>query len=112
MIRHIGLGAAAAVLAAGVAAAAPHPCAADAKEKAAGLLKLHMDGTDMDGSIGDTVTPKPPVKALRGKGKFEVLEVMGYVYKAQYRMRMIYAVMSDKSCLLMGQEIFEVADPY
>jgi hypothetical protein len=92
--------------------AAQHPCASDAREKAAKILALHMEDADMRGSIDDNVTVKPRVKALKGKGRFDVLETIGYVYKARYRIRMIYAPMSDKSCLLMGQEIFEIADPY
>ena len=40
-----------------------------------------------------------------------MLEVWGYIYKAEYRMRFIYAQIPD-SCLLMGQEILEASDPY
>lgn len=112
MIKQLAAGAAALAVSAGSAWAAPHPCAEEAKEKAAALLKLHMDGTDMDGTIADTVTLRAPVKALAGNGKFDVLELTGYVYKAEYRIRMIYAVFDDQSCALMGQEIFEVADPF
>lgn len=102
-----------AILAASSAMAKPvHPCAEDARKHAASLLALHMSDSQMNGDIDRKVTVKPPVKALKGKGKFDVLETTGYVYKAQYRIRMIYAVMSDKSCALMGQEIFEIADPY
>ena len=96
----------------GSAMAKTHACAQDARTQAAALLKLHMDGTDMAASIDDKVTVRPSIKALKGKGKFDVLEMIGYVYKAQYRIRMIYAVMTDKTCLLMGQEILEIADPY
>lgn len=100
-------------LSASAAVASPvHPCAKDAREKAAKILALHMEDAGMKGSIDDNVTVKPRVKALKGKGRFDVLETIGYVYKARYRIRMIYAPMSDKSCLLMGQEIFEIADPY
>ena len=51
------------------------------------------------------------VKALRGKGTFDVLEVEGSVYKANYRLRLIFAQIPG-SCLLMGQEILERSDPY
>lgn len=88
-----------------------HPCAADAREKALALLKLHGEVTEPYGAIGDTVKNLPPVRALKGKGKFDVLEVTGYIYKAQYRIRMIYAQIPD-SCLLMGQEVLEIANPY
>ena len=40
-----------------------------------------------------------------------MLELEGYVYKATYRMHFIYAQV-EGSCVLMGQEILEVADPY
>jgi hypothetical protein len=61
--------------------------------------------------VSDEVRELPPVKALKGSGKFDVLEVWGYIYKAEYRMRFIYAQIPD-SCVLMGQEIIEASDPY
>ena len=61
--------------------------------------------------MGDEVRELPAVKALKGSGKFDVLEVRGYIYKAEYRMRFIYAQIPD-SCVLMGQEIIEASDPY
>lgn len=107
------------VLAAAASAAPKHICADLARKQAAALLALHMDDTDMKGDISDVVTVKPPVKALRGKGKFDVLETTGYVYKAQYRIRLIYAMMRadlapkpEERCLLMGQEIIEIANPF
>jgi hypothetical protein len=96
------------------AAAAPkpvHPCAADAREKAKALLVLHMDGANLNHSIDDKVVQRPPIRALKGKGRFDVLEVVGYVYKAQYRIRLIYAQIPE-SCLLMGQEVLEISNPY
>ncbi len=93
-------------------AQAPHPCAADAQKKAAALLRLHFDdGDNLKLSIGQEVKTLPPVRALRGKGRLDVLEVWGYIYKAEYRMRFLYA-QSKESCVLMGQEILEAADPY
>jgi hypothetical protein len=53
----------------------------------------------------------PPVKTLKGKGKFDVLEVWGHIYKADYRMRFIYAPIQE-SCTLMGEEILDASDPY
>lgn len=107
--------AAALILAAGSAAA--HPCDDDAKRRAAVLLSLHFaddvvaDMQTENQGIGDEVTELAPVKSLKGKGKFDVLEVWGYIYKGEYRMRFIYAQIPD-SCVLMGQEILESADPY
>jgi opacity protein-like surface antigen len=92
-----------------------HPCAADATAKAVPLLKLHFGVGPVEKvenfGVGKTVKVLPPIKALKGNGRFDVLEVQGYIYKAEYRMRFIYAQLRD-SCLLMGQEILEASNPY
>ena len=97
------------------AAAADHACADDARKRAAALLTLHFNdgeaGPIENMSIADEVKALAPIKAMKGKGKFDVLEVWGYIYKGEYRMRFIYAQIPD-TCLLMGQEILEQADPY
>ena len=94
---------------------AVHACAPDAIKRGKALLTLHFnDGQPGDPplvDIGDTVKTLAPVKALKGKGRFDVLEVWGYIYKAEYRMRFLYAQMPG-SCVLMGQEILEASDPY
>ena len=93
-------------------AQAQHPCAGNAQKKAAALLKLHFDDSEnLKVSISKEVQQLPAVRALRGKGRFDVLEVWGYIYKAEYRMRFLYAQIKD-NCVLMGQEILEAADPY
>lgn len=99
-------------MAAGAAnAQAPHPCAGDATKQALKLLKFHTDSDDR-GTVDERgVKQIGSVKAARGKGRFDVLEVPGSVYKASYRMRMIYAQIPG-SCVLMGQEVFELSDPY
>lgn len=92
------------------ALAQSHPCAAEAAKKGLALLKLHTEADDraaVDGSAKKIGT----VKALKGKGAFDVLEVEGSVYKANYRMRLIFAQIPG-SCVLMGQEILERSDPY
>jgi len=95
--------------------AAVHTCAPDTIKRGKALLTLHFnDGQPGDaplGSIDDAVKTLPPVKALKGTGRFDVLEVWGYIYKAQYRMRFLYAQIPD-ACVLMGQEILEASDPY
>lgn len=111
--------AAALVAAASTASAAtagkPHRCAADAIKRASPLLALHFE--DEPGAetpnrgIDDDVKVLAPIKALMGTGKFDVLEVRGYIYRAEYRMRFIYAQIDDE-CVLMGQEILEASDPY
>ena len=103
---------AALALIAGSAAAAAHHCDDDAIQRATPLLKLHFEADDIENlAIGDEVNELAPIRALKGKGKFDVLEVWGYIYKAEYRMRFIYAQIPDE-CVLMGQEIIEASDPY
>jgi hypothetical protein len=94
------------------ARAEPHACSADAIVKAESLLRFHV-GTEaaQPVDVEQSVKVLPPVKALKGNGRFDVLEVTGHVYKANYRMRLIYAQIKG-SCLLMGQEILEARDPY
>jgi hypothetical protein len=98
------------VSASGVAAA--HRCDQDAIESATPLLTLQFDSDEIENlAIDDTVKTLAPVRALKGSGKFDVLEVCGHIYKTDYRMHFIYA-QGDDSCLLMGQEILEASDPY
>jgi hypothetical protein len=65
--------------------------------------------------INEGIEIDPDIKALafirnpaNKKQQFAVLEVWGYIYKAQYRMRFMYYRPVDK-CILMGQEILEFA---
>ena len=100
------------VTATAAAAPAPHRCASDAIGRATPLLRLHFEADQSQSmTIGDTVKVLPPIRALKGNGRFDVLEVWGYIYKAEYRMRFIYAQIPG-SCLLMGQEILEASNPY
>jgi hypothetical protein len=95
--------------------AVAHECSEDAKRRAMPLLALHFEvepgGDTSSFGIADEVTQLAPVKSLRGNGRFDVLEVWGYIYKAEYRMRFLYAQIPG-SCVLMGQEILEASDPY
>ena len=105
-----------AVALAAPAEAAAHRCTADAKVRAEQLLRLHYADGESPASIqnvgvGDKARVLAPVKALKGAGSFDVLELGGYVYRAEYRIRLIYARIPD-ACLLMGQEIIERSDPY
>jgi hypothetical protein len=89
-----------------------HACSADALAKAAALLRFHAGAeTGLPVDVEQNVKALQPVKALKGNGRFDVLEVVGHIYKANYRMRLIYAQIKG-SCLLMGQEILEASDPY
>lgn len=105
----------AAALVSSASAAKLPACAAAARTSAEALLRLHfgLDATEptTNFSIDDKVTALAPIKALKGKGQFDVLEVWGYIYRAEYRMRFIYAQIPGE-CILMGQEILENSDPY
>lgn len=92
-------------------AQAAHPCAADAVAHARTLLAFHFGEDNAQLSVGDTAKTMGTVKALRGNGRFDVLEVWGFIYKAEYRMHFLYAQIPG-ICALMGQEILEASDPY
>jgi hypothetical protein len=101
------------LLSTSIASAQTHGCAKDAIARAMPLMKLNFDqaGKLENAGIDDRVKVLAPIKALKGNGKFDVLEVWGHIYKADYRMRFIYA-RTPGSCLLMGQEILEASNPY
>ena len=84
-------------------------CQHRARKSSLKTYGIRLSGPDI--GLVTRLKKLPPVKALKGSGKFDVLEVWGYIYKAEYRMRFIYAQIPD-SCLLMGQEILEASDPY
>ena len=93
-------------------AALDQPCVAKAIAEAGPLLRFHLDLKATDPvDIEPDAKALPPIKALKGRGSFDVLEVTGHYIKATYRMRFIYAQIRG-SCVLMGQEILEVGDPY
>jgi hypothetical protein len=94
-----------------LAQAQSHPCAADAIAKADQLLRFHGEvQAGKPAAVEQHVKVLPPLKALKGNGRFDVLEVWGHIYKADYRIRLIYAQIKG-SCALMGQEILEASDP-
>jgi hypothetical protein len=98
-------------LAAVSAGAAEPPCAQDASEQAKKLLIFHIgDGFD-DRMSFEAPTPKATMKnPANSKQLFNVLEVEGFVRPhGRYRMRLIYYSLPS-GCLLMGQEILELAD--
>ena len=88
---------------------APHRCAADARAQAPRLLALHR-GPDDRIAIDSAVRVLPSVRGPAG-GTLEVLEVQGFIYRARYRMRFLYAPARAPGgdCVLMGQEILELA---
>ncbi len=93
------------------AAAEKHPCAADAVEHAKKLIRLHDDGNHQDEMIADgtKAVEVQPIRAPKGDGMFDVLEVTSLIYKATYRMHFIY--MRTDGCPLVGQEILEIVGP-
>jgi hypothetical protein len=83
-----------------------HECASSAREQARKLLTFHL-GADESVEIADSVEVFAPIRnPMNTNQNFDVLEVWGYLYKSQYRMRFIYAQLPG-DCLLMGQEILE-----
>lgn len=83
-------------------------CAADAVIQAKKLLAFHTDDDDR-AQVSGPAKPLPSiVNPANPKQRFDVLEVWGYVYKGQYRMRLEYYRLGD-DCVLMGQEILEHA---
>lgn len=84
-------------------------CSENAATQARKLLEFHF-GDNNQIEIDKSVKELPPVhNPANKKQKFQVLEVWGYIYKGQYRMRFLY-FHQGKDCILMGQEILEYAN--
>jgi hypothetical protein len=89
--------------------AAEPACSAGAIERAKQLLTFHS-GPDERMEIDKTVKELPSMRNPQDpKQKFNVLEVWGHIYKAQYRMRFIYYNSPAVTCVLMGEELLEYA---
>lgn len=87
-----------------------HRCAAEAIKQAKALLIFHVGG-ELNASVDETVKVLPPLRnPVNRRQFFDVLEVRGYVYRANYQMRMLYAQIPG-TCALMGQEILERSSP-
>jgi len=83
-------------------------CSSKAVDQAKKLLSFHSNGDDRI-EITPEVKELPSISnPAHKKQKFQVLEVWGYIYKGSYRMRLIYYP-NGNDCLLMGQEILEIA---
>lgn len=111
---------AAVLLAAPAIAAEPHHCAADAVKRGGELLQFYWnDGdqkladqpgepvegsSDMAWSIDPEPTVQPPVKSAGTSESYDVLQVFAYVYKATFRIRLLY-VQDPSSCSLAGFEL-------
>lgn len=84
----------------------PHRCASAATEQARKLLAFHF-GPDDRIEIAPSVKTLPSIRNPADRTqRLDVLEVWGYIYKGQYRMRFLYG-QQPTECLLMGQEILE-----
>lgn len=89
-------------------AAAPQ-CASAAIVQAKKLLLFHVGGDDRV-EVESTARQLPSIANPANRNqKFLVLDVRGYVYKGEYRMRLIYYPVGGE-CVLMGQEILELAN--
>lgn len=85
-----------------------HYCSTDATLQAKKLLDFHF-GLDDRTEIDKYITALKPIKNPAGKGKFDVLEIYGHIYKGTYRMRFIYS-QTPNQCILVGQEILEISN--
>src|SRR5262245_29842119 len=93
-----------------VHAADSHRCSADAINRAKALLIFHTSAAE-NVSVESTISVLAPLRnPVNRRQYFDVLEVHGYVYRANYQMRLIYAQIPG-TCALMGQEIVERSNP-
>ncbi|MDP2714373.1 hypothetical protein [Rheinheimera sp.] len=84
-------------------------CSKEAFVQAKKLLAFHF-GEDDRIEISPVADELPSIRnPVNKQQKFQVLQVGGLIYRAEYRMRFIYYHL-DNSCLLMGQEILSLAD--
>lgn len=83
-------------------------CSEEAVAQATKLLAFHTDGDDR-ASVDSVATELPSIlNPANESQQFAVLQVWGYVYQGEYRMRFIFYRMEEQ-CVLMGQEILEYA---
>jgi hypothetical protein len=85
-----------------------HPHADSARAQARRLLSFHSENDERAG-IDPKIRQLRSIRNPAGGRRLEVLEIWGFVYKAQYRMRLYYAKLLDGDYVLMGQEIVEYA---
>lgn len=86
------------------------PCAGQARSQAQRLLAFHH-GEDDRIAIDDRIEvlaahPDPVGEA----DDLVALQLRGHIYRANYRLRMIFRTMGE-NCVLIGQEVFEDAHP-
>lgn len=95
--------------ASGLVGATPPGCPADdAIDQARQLLAFHF-GDDERIEIDPELEQLTPIANPANPGEhLSVMELWGFVYRGQYRMRLTYYPMDD-GCVLVGQEIIEHA---
>jgi hypothetical protein len=87
----------------------PHRCAGDALKRGEALLKFHLPDSGHPFGFSKAVERLTPLQNPAAPNQeFDVLQIWGFVYKAKYRLRFLYAGIAE-SCVLMGQEILEYA---
>ena len=82
-------------------------CGDAALKQAEKLLRFHV-GVDDGASVNveqASLRQMAPARAPVGQARYYVLQLWGNVYKARYRMRLLY--MQGVDCALIGQEILE-----
>lgn len=91
------------------AAAETSRCSSAAIVQAEKLLSFHTDGDDRV-EVDSNAKQLPSLTNPANKSqKLTVFEVIGNVYKGEYRMRLIYYPVGNE-CVLIGQEILELAN--
>ncbi len=91
-----------------VGAATPQCSDDDAIDQARKLLVFHFgddERIEIDSTVKELMSVANPANENE---QFKVLEVWGFIYRGQYRMRLTYYPV-DGACVLMGQEIMEYA---
>lgn len=85
-------------------------CKDQAIQQAQKLLEFHFGSDDRIEISQDVKALASIVNPRNKKQRFDVLEVWGFIYKGEYRMRFEYYLEKQGTCLLMGQEILEYAN--
>jgi len=88
--------------------AAVPQCEADALAQAKKLLAFHSEGNGQAAVEPHAKVLPSLVNPANKSQRFVVLEVVGYVYKTNYRMRFLFYPAGGE-CVLMGQEILELS---
>jgi hypothetical protein len=82
-----------------------HPCRKDALLRAEKLLSF-FSGNDDRMEIDRQIKVLPSIRnPANRRQRLDVIEVWGFIYKAEYRMHFLYGRISG--CVLMGEEILE-----